>query len=89
MRKLKLSGEERTSLDETIKRAAAAFGNPHHHAGLGLRSLGHDLYECRWSGLGKGGLHFRVVFKKLATRPTTLFFDMIGNHRDVLRYLHG
>ena len=32
------------------------FGQPHRHAGLGIRRLRKGLFECR------AGLHWRIVF---------------------------
>lgn len=82
VKKLKLSDVERECLIGRIKEVGKQFGKPHLHQGLGIRDLGGDLYECR------SGLDVRLVFvKDSTTKPPTLYFDMIGNHDDVRRYL--
>ena len=82
MRKLELSEKEKTSLIDRIQEVGRQFGKPHHHAGLGIRNLGGGIYECR------SGLDLRLVFAKDGTtKPPTLYFDMIGNHDAVKRYL--
>lgn len=82
VKKLKLSDAKRQDLIVRIKEVGKQFGKPHQHQGLGIRSLGSDLYECR------SGLDVRLVFvKDSTTKPPTLYFDMIGNHDDVQHYL--
>ena len=82
VKKLKLSDAERQDLVLRIKKVGNQFGKPHQHHGLGIRDLGNGLYECR------SGLDVRLVFMKDgATTPPTLYFDMIGSHADVRRYL--
>ena len=82
MRKLGLSENERIALIERIQEVGRQFGKPHRHAGLGIRDLGGGIYECR------SGLDLRLVFvKEGTTKPPTLYFDMIGNHDEVKRYL--
>ena len=82
VRKLRLNDEERENLILTIQKVGKQFGKPHLHQGLGIRDLGAGIYECR------SGLDLRLVFvKDPTTKPPTLYFDMIGNHDDVKRYL--
>jgi hypothetical protein len=77
-----LSEAEKTDLTERINEVGKQFGKPHRHAGLGIRDLGGGIYECR------SGLDLRLVFVKDGdTKPPTLYFDMIGNHDDVRKYL--
>lgn len=59
---------------------AEAFGQPHVHAGLGIRKLGGRLFECR------GGLGLRFVFQD---RPEDLFVSFLGNHVEVRALLRG
>jgi hypothetical protein len=82
VRKLGSSEKEKAALIERIGEVGRQFGKPHRHAGLGIRDLGGGLHECR------SGLDLRLVFvKDGATKPPTLYFDMIGNHDEVKRYL--
>jgi hypothetical protein len=79
---LSLGDEEKQELEERIKEVGKQFGKPHRHAGLGIRDPGGGIYECR------SGLDLRLVFvKDTSTKPPTLYFDMIGNHDQVRRYL--
>jgi hypothetical protein len=65
-----------------MKEVGKHFGKPHQHQGLRIRDLGSNLYECR------SGLDVRLIFvEDGTTKPPTLYFDMIGNHADVRRYL--
>jgi hypothetical protein len=50
------------------------FGRPHAHSGLGIRKLGHKLFECRAS------LASRFIFQD---RPTDLFVSFLGNHNEI------
>jgi hypothetical protein len=58
----------------------AGFGQPHRHAGLGIRKLGAHLFECR------AGLKLRLIF---IARKGVLTFDFAGDHQDVQNYLRG
>ena len=58
--------------------AAAVFGQPHLHSGLGIQPLRLGLYECR-SGLG-----LRLLFER---RGDSLVFTFAGNHDQVRAYL--
>jgi hypothetical protein len=64
----------------TLKQVQAGFGNPHTHAGLSIRKLGRDLFECRTS------LAWRLVFQ---AQKGMLIFDFAGNHDQVRQYLRG
>ncbi len=73
---------EREELIAKIQEVGRQFGKPHQHKGLGIRDLSSGIYECR------SGLDLRLVFvKDASTTPPTLYFDMIGKHDDVRRYL--
>ncbi|WP_367872036.1 hypothetical protein [Luteolibacter sp. Populi] len=77
-----MNEEEKRDLEQRIREVGKQFGKPHRHAGLGIRDLGGGIYECR------SGLDLRLVFVKDGdTSPPTLYFDMIGNHDQVKRYL--
>lgn len=81
-KKLKLTEAGKTDLVARMKAVGESFGKPHMHTGLGIRDLGGGIYECR------SGLDLRLIFvKDTETKPPTLYFDMIGNHDAVKRYL--
>jgi mRNA-degrading endonuclease RelE of RelBE toxin-antitoxin system len=74
-----LSRPERRIVGQVIDQVIASFGNPHLHGGIGLRKLKDSLFECR------SGLKTRLVFE---SRPDgLLYFHMIGNHDEVLKFL--
>jgi mRNA-degrading endonuclease RelE of RelBE toxin-antitoxin system len=56
------------------------FGHPHQHAGIGIRKLRADLFECRV------GLALRVLFR---ASPEALIIRFIGTHDEVQKYLRG
>jgi hypothetical protein len=58
----------------------AGFGHPHRHAGLGIRKLAPNLFECR------AGLKLRLIF---LARKGVLTFDFAGDHQAVQNYLRG
>lgn len=51
-----------------------AFGRPHVHSGLGIRKLGHKIFECR------GNVALRFIFQD---RPSELFISFLGNHDEI------
>jgi len=65
---------------KTLAEVQAGFGNPHRHAGLGIRKLGRDLFECRI------GLELRLIFP---ARKGVITFDFAGNHQEIRNYLRG
>ena len=74
-----LSDEQLSDLAGRLRQLQEAFGQPHRHAGVGLRKLRGNVYELRMSR------DLRVVFLHL--KPNTLRLTMCGNHDDVRRYL--
>ena len=56
------------------------FGQLHQHAGIGIRKLRADLFECRV------GLAFRVLFR---ASPDALIIRFIGKHDEVQKHLRG
>lgn len=50
------------------------FGQPHRHAGTGIRKLGAKLFECR------GTLALRFLFQD---RPGELYVCFLGTHDEV------
>jgi hypothetical protein len=69
-----------TAVARVLAEIQSGFGRPHRHAGLGIRKLGPDLFECRV------GLKMRLIF---VARQGVLTFDFAGDHRDVQNYLRG
>jgi mRNA-degrading endonuclease RelE of RelBE toxin-antitoxin system len=43
----KLTPEQRAKAESVLREVAETFGQPHRHAGTGLRKLAGDYYECR------------------------------------------
>lgn len=63
-----------------LKLLQEGFGRPHAHAGISIRKLGKNIYECRT------GLAWRLVFQ---AQKGLLTFDFAGNHDEVQSYLRG
>jgi hypothetical protein len=62
-----------------MKAADAAYGQPHLHAGLGLRRI-QPFMECRC------GLNLRLVFQR---EGQALVFHLCGTHDEVESFLKG
>jgi hypothetical protein len=62
-----------------MKAADAAYGQPHLHAGLGLRRI-QPFMECRC------GLILRLVFQR---EGQALVFHLCGTHDEVESFLKG
>ena len=74
-----LSAERRAASFEVILALPGAIGEPHRHAGLGLRKLhASGIWEARV------GLGLRIVF---TLEPGLLTLVRVGSHEDVRRYL--
>ena len=70
----KLSNAEREQIVASLRALGDGFGRPHLHAGIGIRRLRKDLFECR------AGLHWRIVFfaeKGLLTAYDVMTHDEI------------
>ncbi len=74
----KLNAGERRKVQEAIDAAVEAWGNPHSHAGAGIRRLRGNAFECRC------GLHLRLIF---FAEAGVLNFLMLGDHDDVQKFL--
>ena len=57
-----------------------SFGQPHIHSGLGIRKLGHKLFECR------GNVGLRFIFQD---RPADLFVSFLGDHDEIRALLRN
>lgn len=74
-----LDGQRRATVFEVLLALPRAVGEPHVHAGLGIRKLhGSGIWEARV------GLGLRLVF---ALEPGLLTLVRVGSHEDVRRYL--
>jgi mRNA-degrading endonuclease RelE of RelBE toxin-antitoxin system len=74
-----LAKPDRKTVGQAIDQVCVSFGNPHLHAGIGLRKLDDALFECR------SGLKTRLVFELLL--DGSLYFYMMGSHDEVLKFL--
>jgi hypothetical protein len=70
----KLPKTERVECLLALAELPETFGQPHVHSGLGIRKLGHKLFECR------GNAALRFIFQD---RPTDLYIAFLGNHDEV------
>jgi hypothetical protein len=52
----KLSGRDRSDVEAALSALAKSFGDVHAHAGIGIRRLKKNLFECR------AGLRLRILF---------------------------
>ena len=75
----KLTSRQQARVNQAIERLEEAFGRPHLHAGLGLRSIG-PFFECR------AGLDLRVLF---VVSQGDLILVTVGNHDHAARFLRG
>ena len=72
-----LSDERMAEVLEAMKRAGQAYGQPHLHAGIGLRRLGKHL-ECR------DALDDRLISSR---DGDTLVFVFYGTHQEVQAFV--
>jgi hypothetical protein len=74
----KLSEAKRSEVIARLGELGHAFGNPHKHAGLGLRKLKGSVFEFRAS---------RAIRAVFLWRDGVIWIETIGNHEDVRRFL--
>jgi len=74
----KLSTVDQARIRDALKKIVSVFGEPHRHAGLGLRKLGRDVYEVRV------GLELRILMTR---HKAVLLLRTIGNHDEISRFL--
>jgi mRNA-degrading endonuclease RelE of RelBE toxin-antitoxin system len=74
----KLSAAEQKDVRATIAKLPQAFGDPHQHAGLGIRKLIKSKYECRV------GLKLRILFD---VSKTEIIMMLVGDHDDIRDWL--
>ncbi len=68
----------RIEVGEAIDRLQSSFGDPHHHAGLGIRKLVKNYFEIRV------GLDLRLVFR---VERNEIIFAFAGTHDQVRKFL--
>jgi mRNA-degrading endonuclease YafQ of YafQ-DinJ toxin-antitoxin module len=68
----------RAEIGQAIDRLQTVLGQPHQHAGLGIRKLVKNYFEVRV------GLELRLVFK---VKPDAITFAFAGTHDEVRRFL--
>jgi mRNA-degrading endonuclease YafQ of YafQ-DinJ toxin-antitoxin module len=74
-----LSADQRGALFETMLALPKVVGQPHHHAGVGLRKLhASGIWEARL------GLGLRLV---VTLEPGVLTLSRVGTHDEVRRFL--
>ena len=73
-----LSKSEQQPCDSAVEALPFAFGQPHRHVGLGLRSLRRGVYECRASPA------LRIGFTRHGDR---LLLHTVGSHDTIRRWL--
>lgn len=74
----KLTTQERLLVEAALRQLAEAFGDVHAHAGLGIRKLRKNLFECR------AGLRLRIVF--FVENQRCLCFS-VGDHERVRKLI--
>ena len=74
-----LDKAKRKIIGQLLDQVASSMGQPHLHAGIGLRKLNDALYECRLD------LKTRLVFEALPEK--VLYFHMMGSHDEVIKFL--
>ena len=74
-----LEPQERAAVFEALLALPGALGDPHTHAGLGIRKLHRSgIWEARV------GLGLRLVF---GLEPTLLTLVRVGSHDEIKRFL--
>lgn len=74
----KLAPEQQAKAQDVLNAVMAGFGEPHRHAGLGLRKLTSEYYECRID------LRWRIVMQ---SRPGNLLAFDIMTHEEIRAFL--
>jgi hypothetical protein len=73
-----LSDADVTRAEEALRALPECFGKPHLHAGISIRRLRKNVFECR------AGLKVRLLFRANAD-ALEIFF--VGSHDDVRRLI--
>jgi mRNA-degrading endonuclease RelE of RelBE toxin-antitoxin system len=73
-----LSDADLSRVEEALRVLPDCFGKPHLHAGISIRRLRKNIFECR------AGLKVRLLFRANAQ---TLEIFFVGNHDEVRRLI--
>ncbi len=73
-----LSDAEVTRVETALQVLPECFGRPHLHAGISIRRLRQNIFECR------AGLKIRLLFR---ASGQSLEFFFVGSHDEVRRLL--
>jgi hypothetical protein len=65
-------------VEEALRVLPDCFGQPHRHAGISIRRMKKNIFECR------AGLKIRLLFRA-NERALEIFF--VGGHDDVRRLI--
>ena len=76
----KLDTEQKAKAEAVLRDLLESFGKPHLHAGLGVRKLAPDYYECRID------LRWRIL---LYQRRDDLLVYEIMSHDEIHAFLRG
>jgi hypothetical protein len=71
---------DRARVESALLQLGAQWGAPHAHAGLSIRRIQANFFECR------AGLYLRIVFR---VTPGGLDLIMFGDHDAVRQLLRG
>lgn len=66
--------------EEALRVLPDCFGDPHRHAGISIRRLRKNIYECR------AGLKVRLLFR---VKEQSLEILFVGNHDEVRRFIRN
>lgn len=73
-----LSDADMTRAEDALRILSECFGQPHLHAGISIRRLKKNVFECR------AGLKLRILFRADA-QALEMFF--VGEHDEVRRLI--
>lgn len=73
-----LSDVDVNRVEEALRVLPDCFGQPHRHAGISIRRMKKNIFECR------AGLKIRLLFRA-NERALEIFF--VGGHDDVRRLI--
>jgi hypothetical protein len=76
----KFSAADLARIEQALLWMPDSFGQPHAHAGLSIRRLRANIFECR------AGLKIRLLFR---ARLGALEFFFAGSHDDVSRLIRN
>jgi hypothetical protein len=76
----KLTPKQKAEAEAVLRNLMETFGNPHLHAGIGVRKLAPDYYECRID------LRWRIL---LYHRGDHLLAYEVMSHEEIRAFLRG